>query len=150
MSHHSSDEGSLCLIKWSRKNLQNLLELWNTKTHVGFVILCCPSYNFPPNECPSGLVWKPSTDAVYSGMNYLVGPNTENTEFLKHCKWIHLVVTHPLCILSKYYSIRHTTYLHTYISFNQKSNQIIWKDYISYICCNLDRICCSVVQGSMS
>ena len=47
-------------------------------------------------------------------MNYLGGPNTENTEFLKHCKWIHLVVTHPLCILSKYYSIRHTT-LPTYL-----------------------------------
>ena len=94
-------------------------------------------------------VWKPSTDAVNSGMNYLGGPNSENTEFLKHCKWIHLVVTHPLCILSKYYSIRHTTYLPISknlqsVSLNQKSNQIIWKDYISYMCCNLDRIWCRV------
>ena len=49
---HSSEIWGLCLMKSSRKTLQNLPYFWNMKTHVVFFVFHFVLLYFFPNECP--------------------------------------------------------------------------------------------------
>ena len=52
VADHSSEIGSLCLMKWPSQTLQSLPYFWNTKSHVDFHFSFHATLFFFPNECP--------------------------------------------------------------------------------------------------